>query len=132
MVLRSIYSLQQNRTISCPAFELIDGWTDATVDHMNSTNILEMRKDARAMLQGPISEKWKEAWQCLEGGVRRQPGMHVLIAFALGCILQTTFLRRLLLLSVKLCLALIRPVVFLGCVLLLAGEVSKASSSETK
>jgi hypothetical protein len=35
-----------------------------------------------------FSEKWREAWKQLEERVRQRPGPHLLMAFAIGYLLQ--------------------------------------------
>lgn len=74
-------------------------------------------------------EEWKEAWKQLEERVRLRPGPHLLMALAIGYLLQIIPFRSLLVLAGKLCLILARPVLFLVCAFLLVKDVGKASSS---
>jgi hypothetical protein len=76
-----------------------------------------------------FSEEWTEAWKQLEERVRQRPGLHLLMALAIGYLLQTIPFRSLLLLAGKLCLMLARPVLFLVCAFQLAKYVSRGSSS---
>jgi hypothetical protein len=79
---------------------------------------------------GPLfSEQWAEAWQQLEERVRQQPGLHLLMALAIGYLLQIIPFRSLLVLAGKLCLMLARPVLLLVCAFQLAKYVRKGSSS---
>ena len=73
----------------------------------------------------PFSEKWTEAWKQLEEQVRQRPGPHLLMAFAIGYILQIIPFENLLVLAVKLA----RPVLFLVCAFQLAKYISKGSNS---
>jgi hypothetical protein len=76
-------------------------------------------------------EKWREAWKQLEERVRQRPGLHLIVALAIGYLLQIFPFRSLLVLAVKLCLILARPVLFLVCAFLLVKYVSKGSHSGT-
>jgi len=77
----------------------------------------------------PFSEEWTAAWKQLEERVRQQPGPHLLMALAVGYLLQIIRFRSLLVLVVKLCLILARPVLFLVCAFQLAKYMIKASNS---
>ena len=74
-------------------------------------------------------EEWKEAWKKLEEQVRHRPGPHLLMALAIGYLLQIVPVRSLLALAGKLCLMLAWPVLFLVCALQLAKYLRKAPSS---
>ena len=63
----------------------------------------------------PFSQGWAEAWKRLEERVRQRPGLHVLIAIALGYVLQALPLRSVIILVVKLFLKLALPILFLFC-----------------
>ena len=76
-----------------------------------------------------FSEEWTEAWKQLEERVRQQPGLHLLMALAIGYLLQIIPFRSLLVLAGKLCLMLARPVLFLVCAFQLAKYVGKGFSS---
>ena len=71
-----------------------------------------------------FSEKWREAWKQLEERVRQRPGPHLLMAFAIGYLLQIIPFENLLVLAVK----LVRPIVFLVCAFQLAKYISKHSN----
>jgi hypothetical protein len=77
----------------------------------------------------PFSKELTEAWEQLEERTRQRPGLHLLVALLLGYLLQVIPFRSLLVLTVKLCLILARPVVFVVCALQLAKYVSKSSNS---
>jgi len=77
----------------------------------------------------PFSEEWTVAWKQLEERVRQRPGLHLLIALAVGYLLQIIRFRSLLVLVVKLCLILARPVLFLVCAFQLAKYMIKGSNS---
>ena len=77
----------------------------------------------------PFSEEWTEAWKQLEERVRQRPGPHLLMALAVGYLLQIIRFRSLLVLVVKLCLILARPVLFLVCAFQLAKYMIKGSNS---
>ena len=74
-------------------------------------------------------EKWREAWKQLEERVRIRPGPHLLMAIAIGYLLQIIPFRSLLVLAGKLCLISARPVLFIVCAFQLVKSVGKASSS---
>jgi hypothetical protein len=76
-----------------------------------------------------FSEEWTEVWKQLEERIRQRPGPHLLMAFAIGYLLQIIPFRSLLVLAGKLCLMLVRPVLFLVCAFQLAKYVGKGSSS---
>ena len=82
---------------------------------MEQMKTLEQHDDAHKASARPFSERWEEAWKHLEERVRQRPGLHVLIAIALGYVLQTIPLRSVLVLAVKLCLRLALPILFLYC-----------------
>jgi hypothetical protein len=71
---------------------------------------------------------WAQTWSRLEERVRQQPGTYVLMALAVGYVLQVIPFRSLLLLILRLSFILLRPAVFLFCVFLLAKEISRASA----
>jgi hypothetical protein len=74
-------------------------------------------------------EEWKEAWKQLEERVRLRPGPHLLMALAIGYLLQIIPFRSLLVLAGKICLIFARPVLFLVCAFQLVKYVGKASRS---
>ena len=82
---------------------------------MEQIKTLEQQDDTDKASARPFSDKWEEAWKHLEERVRERPGLHVLIAIALGYVLQAIPLRRVLVLAVKLCLRLALPILFLFC-----------------
>jgi len=82
---------------------------------MEQIKTLEQQDDADKAPARPFSDGWEEAWKQLEERVRQRPGLHVLIAIALGYVLQTIPLRSVLVLTVKLCLRLALPILFLYC-----------------
>ena len=73
-----------------------------------------------------FSEKWTEALKQLDERVGQRPGLHLLMALAIGYLLQIISFRSLFVLAVKLCLMLARPVLFLVCAFQLVKHVSKA------
>ena len=74
----------------------------------------------------PFSEEWTEAWKQLEERVRQRPGPHLLmVAFAIGYLLQIIPFENLLVLALKLA----RPILFLVCAFQLAKYISKRSNS---
>jgi hypothetical protein len=75
-----------------------------------------------------FSEKSTEAWKQLEERVRQRPGPHLLMALAIGYLLQIIPFRRLLVLAIKLCLKLARPVLFLFCAFQLSKFIIKGAS----
>jgi hypothetical protein len=76
-----------------------------------------------------FSDEWTEAWKQLEDRVRQRPGLHLLMALAIGYLMQIIPLRNLLVLAAKLCLIVARPVLFLVCAFQLAKYMSKGSNS---
>jgi len=77
----------------------------------------------------PFLEEWTEAWKQLEERVRQGPRQHLLMALVIGYLLQIIPFRSLLGLALKLCLILVRPVLFLACAFQLAKYLSKGSNS---
>jgi hypothetical protein len=73
----------------------------------------------------PFSEEWTQARKQLEDRVRQRPELHLLMALAIGYLLQIIPFRSLLALAVKLCLILARPVLFLFCAFKLSKYISK-------
>jgi hypothetical protein len=82
---------------------------------MEQMKTLEQQNDAHKASARSFSEGWEEAWKHLEERVRQRPGLYVLIAIALGYVLQAIPLRSVLVLAVKLCLRLALPILFLFC-----------------
>jgi hypothetical protein len=74
---------------------------------------------------GPFSREWTQAWKQLEDQVRKRPGPHLLMTFALGYFLQIIPFESLLLLAVKLA----RPILFLVFAFQLAKYINKGSNS---
>jgi hypothetical protein len=94
---------------------------------MELMKTLEDQGDAHRASVGPLSEEWAEAWKEFEERVRQRPGLHVLIALAVGYLLQIVPLRSLLVLAVKLCLKSALSVLFLFCAFQLAKDISKGA-----
>ncbi|MBV9643010.1 MAG: hypothetical protein JO334_05510 [Verrucomicrobia bacterium] len=65
----------------------------------------------------------------LEERVRQGPRQHLLMALAIGYLLQIIPFRKLLGTALKLCLILGRPVLFLACAFGLAKYVTKGPNS---
>ena len=97
------------------------------MDELKNT---EERNDPEQSAGWPFSKEFAEAWERLEERTRQHPGLHLLVALLLGYLLQVIPFRSLLVLTVKLCLILARPVVFVVCALQLAKHVSKSSNSD--
>jgi hypothetical protein len=95
------------------------------MDELKNT---EKRNDAKTSAGWPFSEELTEAWERLEKRTQQQPRLHLLVALLLGYLLQVIPIRSLLMLTVKLCLILARPLVFVVCALQLAKYVSKNSN----
>jgi hypothetical protein len=95
------------------------------MDELENT---EERNDPKKSAGWPFSRKLTEAWERLEERTRQQPGLHLSVALLLGYLLQVIPFRSLLMLTVKLCLILVRPAVFVVCALQLAKYVSKSSN----
>jgi hypothetical protein len=74
-------------------------------------------------------EEWTQAWKQLEERVRQGPRQHLLMALVIGYVLQIIPVRSLLGLALKLCLILVRPVLFLACAFPPAKYLSKGSNS---
>jgi hypothetical protein len=87
-------------------------------------NNAEKKPDAR-----PFSEEWTRALKQLEERVREGPRQHLLMALAIGYLLQIIPFRKLLGTALKLCLILARPVLFLVCAFRLAKYVTKGPNS---
>src|ERR1700738_5038913 len=96
---------------------------------MDKIETPEERNNPEKASGRPFSAEWTEAWKRLEEKVRQQPGLHLLMALAIGYLLQIIPFRSLLVLAGKLCLMLARPVLLLVCAFQLAKYVRKASSS---
>jgi hypothetical protein len=77
----------------------------------------------------PFIAEWTEARKRLEERVRQRPELHLLMALAIGYLLQIIPFRSLLALAVKLCLILVRPVLLLVCALQLAKYAIQRSNS---
>ena len=82
---------------------------------MEQIKTLEQQDDADRASARPFSKGWEAAWKHLEERVRQRPGLHVLIAIALGYVLQAIPLRSVIVLAVKLFLKLALPILFLFC-----------------
>jgi hypothetical protein len=95
---------------------------------MDELENIEERNDPKKSAGWPFSKEWTEAWERLEERTRQQPGLHLLVALLLGYLLQVIPFRSLLMLTLKLCLILARPAVFVVCALQLAKYVSKSSN----
>jgi hypothetical protein len=92
--------------------------------------LTEERNDPKTSAGWPFSKDLTEAWERLEERTRQQPRLHLFVALLLGYLLQVIPFRSLLVLTVKLCLILARPVVFVVCALRLAQFVSRSSHSD--
>jgi hypothetical protein len=77
----------------------------------------------------PFSKDLTEAWERLEDRTRRRPGPHLLVALVVGYLLQLVPFRSLLMLILKLCVILTRPVLLLVCAFQLVKYVSKGAHS---
>jgi len=77
----------------------------------------------------PFSKDLAEAWEQLEERTRQRPGLHLLVALAAGYFLQLLPFRSLLMLILKLCVILTRPVLLLVCAFQLVKHVRKGSHS---
>jgi hypothetical protein len=77
----------------------------------------------------PFFEELTEARKQLEERVRQTPELHLLMALAIGYLLQIIPFRSLLALAVKLCLILVRPVLLLVCAFQLAKYAIQSSNS---
>jgi hypothetical protein len=70
-----------------------------------------------------------EAWEQLEKRTRQRPGPHLLVALVVGYFLQLVPFRSLLMVILKLCIILTRPVLLLVCAFQLLKYVSNGSHS---
>jgi hypothetical protein len=77
----------------------------------------------------PFYEELTETRKQLEDRVRQRPELHLLMAVAIGYLLQIIPFRSLLALAVMLCLVLARPVLLLVCTFQLATYMRKGSNS---
>ena len=82
---------------------------------MELMKTLAEQEHAHEAFARPFSEGWAGAWKHLEERVRQRPALHVLIAIALGYVLQAIPLRSVIVLAVKLFLKLALPILFLIC-----------------
>jgi hypothetical protein len=97
---------------------------------MDEIKTPEERNNPEKPSRLPFSEEWTEAWKQLEERVRQRPRLHLLMALAIGYLLQIIPFRSLLQLALlKLCLILVRPILFLACAFQLAKYMSKSSNS---
>jgi hypothetical protein len=64
--------------------------------------------------QSVLPDEWIQRWQQLETQIRERPGPYLLGALAAGYLLQTIPCRTLLVFIGKLCLRLIKPILFLA------------------
>jgi hypothetical protein len=99
-------------------------------DSRRGINGKQSRKTVETPSKRLFPEEWKEGWKQLEERVRQQPAPHLLMALAIGYLLQIIPFRSLLVLAGKLCLMLARPVLFLFCAFQLAKYMGKATSSD--
>ena len=97
---------------------------------MDELKIPEERNDPKKASGWPFSKKeWTEAWKQLEERARQRPGLHLLVALVIGYFLQIIPFRSLFVLTLKFCLILARPVLFMACAFQLAKYVIKHSNS---
>ena len=89
----------------------------------------EERNDPEKSPGWPFSQKLTEAWEQLEKRARQRPGPHLLVALVVGYFLQLVPFRSLLMVILKLCIILTRPVLLLVCAFQLLKYVSKGSPS---
>jgi hypothetical protein len=92
---------------------------------MNELKTPEERNNPKKSLGWPFSKELSEVWEQLEEGTRHRPGLHLLVALAIGYLLQIIRFRSLLVLVIKLCLLLARPVLLLLCAFQLAKYLIK-------
>ena len=96
---------------------------------MDELKTPEERSDSKKSPLWPFSKDLTEAWEQFEERTRRRPGPHLLVALVVGYLLQLFPFRSLLLLILKLCVILTRPVLLLVCAFQLVKYVNKGSHS---
>jgi hypothetical protein len=96
---------------------------------MNEIKTPEERNNPEKPSGRAYSEEWTKAWKQLEERVRQRPGPHLLVALAIGYLLQIIPFRSLLMLALRLCLILERPVLFLVCAFQLVKYMSRRPNS---
>jgi hypothetical protein len=87
----------------------------------------EERNNPEKLAGWPFSKELREAWEQLEERTRQRPGLHLLVALVVGYFLQLVPFRSLLMLILKLCVLLTRPVLLLVCAFQLVKHVSEGS-----
>jgi hypothetical protein len=90
----------------------------------------EERNDTEKSARWLFSKELTEAWERLEEHTRQRPGPHLLVALVVGYFLQLFPFRSLLMLFLKLCVILTRPVLLLVCAFQLVKHLSKSSNSD--
>jgi hypothetical protein len=89
----------------------------------------EERNDAGKSSGWPFSQKLTEACEQLEERTRQRPRLYLLVALIVGYFLQLVPFRRLLMVILKLCIILTRPVLLLVCAFQLVKYVGEGSHS---
>jgi hypothetical protein len=77
----------------------------------------------------PFSQKLREACEQLEERTRQRPRLYLLVALVVGYFLQLVPFRSLLMVILKLCIILTRPVLLLVCAFQLVKYVGEGSHS---
>jgi hypothetical protein len=95
---------------------------------MDKSNTPEERNDSQKP-GWPFSKDLTEALEQLEERTRQRPGLHLLVALLAGYFLQLVPFRSLLMLILKLCVILTRPVLLLVCAFQLVKHLSKGPHS---
>ena len=97
---------------------------------MDEQKNTEERNDPEKSAGWPFSKELTEAWERLQERTRQHPGLHLSVALLLGYLLQVIPFRSLLMLFLKLCMILTRPVLLLVCAFQLVKHVSRGSNSD--
>jgi len=98
---------------------------------MDPIKTLEDQDGAHKAAVRLFAGEWKEAWEQLEERIRQRPGLHVLMAIAIGYVLQVILVRSLLVQAVKLCLRLVLPVLFLFCAFQLTKDIGNGAEKRS-
>lgn len=77
-----------------------------------------------------LPDEWIQRWQQLEIRIRERPGPYLLVALAVGYVLQTIPCRALLVLIGALCLRLMKPVLFLAGAVKLTEYLNKNAKNK--
>jgi len=97
---------------------------------MDELKNAEERNNPEKSAGWPFSNELTEAWERLEERTRRRPGFHLFLALIVGYFLRLFPFRSLLMLFLKLCVVLTRPVLLLVCAFQLIKHLSKRSDSD--